>query len=92
MTHDVAPHDKSTRTKFQIDREHFEIDGTSIAVAALRALPSPPIGEDRDLYRAKGGNDERFDDPDSVIEVHNGDRFYTAPRNITPGGDRALGR
>ncbi len=75
-----------------IDRETFKVDQETMTGAELRALPKPPIGEDRNLYRVvPGGQDVKVNDRD-VVDLKPGMHFVTAPKNVTPGaphGDRA---
>lgn len=68
-----------------IDREMFKVDQETITGAELRALPTPPIGADRNLYRVvPGGQDVRINDAD-VVDLERGMHFVTAPKNVTPG-------
>lgn len=71
--------------KIQIDRVHYEVAETHLTGAQLRALPNPPIGPDRDLFEVvPGGTDLKLGDAD-VVEMRNGERFFTAPAQINPG-------
>jgi hypothetical protein len=68
-----------------VDKQKFEVSGDKITGAAVRALPTPPIGPDRDLYLVvPGGEDELVGDAQSV-EVKPGTKFMSVPRHITPG-------
>ena len=99
MTNDINP-DQAASDKpdhgpkdfpIHIDRETFKVDQDTMTGADLRALPMPPIGQDRNLYRVvPGGQDVKVNDGD-VVDLKPGMHFVTAPKNVTPGapyGDR----
>ena len=49
--------DKPGLIPIQIDHKPFRVPGPTITGAALRALPTPPIGADFDLWQdVPGGN------------------------------------
>lgn len=51
----------------------------------IRKVPDPPIDEKRDLFEVvPGGSDRKIEDA-TVVEIHDGMRFFTAPRQINPG-------
>jgi len=69
---------KIDRTEFKV-KEHFRTG------AQLRALPSPPIGPDRDLFEVvPGGSDEKIAD-NQEVKMRDGLRFFSAPAQINPG-------
>jgi len=77
--------DPSSRIEIQIDRAHYEVHQAQLTGAELRALPSPPIGAERDLYLVvPGGTDDKIDNSEAV-EMKNGLRLYTTPALINPG-------
>lgn len=68
-----------------IDKKKYEVTEDKMSGAALRALATPPIGSDRDLYLVvPGGEDELVDDADSA-ELKPGTKFMSVPKLITPG-------
>ena len=68
-----------------IDKKQYKVDARSMTGAELRAVPQPPIGQDRDLYRiVPGGEDQRVEDNER-IELKPGMRFISVPSQITPG-------
>lgn len=69
----------------QIDRQHYTVDKPQMTGAELRAVPQPPIGENRDLFEVVHGNADRKIGDTEVVKIHNGQRFFTAPRHINPG-------
>jgi hypothetical protein len=72
--------------KITIDHEHFKVEQEELTGAQLRALPSPPIGPDRDLYEElKGKHDDRLIEEGTIVEMRNDLHFFTAPHTITPG-------
>lgn len=71
-----------------IDRQMFKVDQERMTGLALRALPTPPVDETRDLFEVvPGGLDVLVGDGD-VVELKEGMHFVTAPRDVTPGSCR----
>jgi hypothetical protein len=71
--------------EIKIDRTEFKVKEHFLTGAQLRALPSPPIGPDRDLFEVvPGGSDEKIAETQKV-KMHDGQRFFTAPAQINPG-------
>ena len=64
-----------------------ELDG-----AAIRQLPSPPIGDDRDLWLDRDGTLDDLVENDEVVKLRPQMRFFTVPRIINPGSGRASRR
>jgi hypothetical protein len=75
--------------KIQIDRVHYTVTEPALTGAQLRALPSPPIPADRDLYEVRPGQDDPLIGDDTKVTMHNGLRFFTAPGQINPGSTYA---
>lgn len=81
MTEEAKPHE----FHIQIDRVEYEVASPTLTGAALRQLPKPPIGPDRDLFEVvPGGHDRKISDAE-VVQIRNGLRFFTAPAQINPG-------
>jgi hypothetical protein len=71
--------------QIQIDRVHYTVTQARMTGAELRRVPPTPIGPDRDLFQVvPGGQDRKIEDAD-VVEIRNGQRFFTAPALINPG-------
>lgn len=71
--------------QIQIDREHYTVHQEEMTGAELRRVPPAGISDDRDLWEVRPGHDDvLIGDPDTV-KIHNGQRFFTAPRHINPG-------
>ncbi len=69
----------------QIDRVHFTVSKPQMTGAELRLVPPTAIGPDRDLFEVvPGGQDRKIGDTD-VVEIRDGERFFTAPAHINPG-------
>jgi len=69
----------------QIDRVHFTVTQRQLTGLQLRQIPPTPIGPDRDLFEVvPGGTDRKIGDND-VVEIRDGERFFTAPAQINPG-------
>jgi hypothetical protein len=68
-----------------IDKQKFEVTEDKMTGAELRALPTAPVGPDRDLYLiVPGGEDDLVDDTERV-GLKPGTKFMTVPKLITPG-------
>ena len=80
---DTAHHPPELHIK--IDREKYTIHERQMTGTELRAVPGPPIGPDRDLFEVVPGGADRKIEADTVVEIHDGLRFFTAPAHINPG-------
>lgn len=56
--------------------------------AGIRALVSPPIGADRDLWLDREGTLDDLIGDNETVELRPEMRFFTVPRVINPGADR----
>ncbi len=75
----------------QIDRVHYVVHKERMTGTEIRNVPTPPIAADRDLWQVvPGGPDVKIGDAD-VVEIHNGERFFTAPAQINPGAQSVKG-
>ena len=78
----------------KIDRNEYLVpwqDDGKIFLTGLeiRKIPDPPIDEKRDLFEVvPGGSDRKIED-DQELEIRDGMRFFTAPRQINPGRGRS---
>lgn len=71
-----------------IDHVKYDAPSHQMTGAQLRALPKPPVGEDRDLWlEIPGPKDDELIDPAKTYEVKPGSHYYTAPKTINPGAD-----
>jgi hypothetical protein len=68
-----------------IDRHHFKSPNPTTGTA-LYALGSVAAGYD--LFREVHGHgdDELIPNNGASIELHNGDKFYSAQQSLNPGG------
>lgn len=71
--------------QIQIDRVHYTVHQATMTGAQLRNVPTPPIGPDRDLFEVVPGHPDRKIADTDVVQIHNGQRFFTAPALINPG-------
>jgi hypothetical protein len=69
----------------QIDRKQYVVIEMKLTGTQIRHLPSPPIGEDRDLYEVVPGRPDHKISDSEVVEMKDELRFFTAPRHINPG-------
>lgn len=69
----------------RIDRIGYEVFKRKMTGAQLRAIPSPDVPLDRDLWRdVPDKRDVKVQDED-VVRLEDGMRFFTAPGRINPG-------
>ncbi|SEM15120.1 Multiubiquitin [Variovorax sp. YR750] len=69
----------------QIDRSPYQVLQLTMSGTEIRQLTTPPIGADRDLFEVVPGTADRKIANTDVVEIHNGQRFFTAPGQINPG-------
>jgi len=69
----------------QIDRTPYTVPEQVMTGAQIRQIPTPPIGPERDLFEVVPGAPDRKISDTTVVELHNGQRFFTAPSQINPG-------
>jgi hypothetical protein len=68
-----------------IDRASYEVYERKLTGAQLRALPSPDVAADRDLWLdVPDARDRKVQDED-VVALKDGVRFFSAPGRINPG-------
>lgn len=69
----------------RIDRIEYQVFKRKMTGAELRAVPSPDVAADRDLWRdVPDKRDVKVQDEDA-IRLADGTRFFTAPGRINPG-------
>lgn len=92
MTKDIVTPSATKPDDPQPGRAPILIDGQKVIApsrrmtgAELRALPKPPVGQDRDLWLDAAGDLDELIADDRVVELHPQMRFFTVPRIINPG-------
>jgi len=80
----INPGDHSV--PIQIDGKPYKASGATMTGAEIRALVTPPVGPDRDLFLVVPGpaDDVKVGDSDA-IELKPGSHFFSAPKTINPG-------
>jgi len=69
----------------RIDRQPFRVQEQTMTGSELRALPTPAIGAELDLFLVvPGGLDKLVRDGD-VVDMQEGQHFISVPRDVTPG-------
>ena len=68
-----------------VDKQQFKVSGDTSTGAAVRALPSPPLGADRDLYLVVPGGDDILVTDTETVSIKPGTKFMSVPAIITPG-------
>jgi Multiubiquitin len=80
---DNGPKERTFR--IHIDKQLVEAPDQMMTGAQIRALVTPSIGPERDLWKVVPGGDDNLVDNDEQIRLKNGDRFFTTPSTINPG-------
>lgn len=68
-----------------VDHKQYKVPPGTITGAQIRALPTPPIGADRDLWQEVPGGDDLKIGDSVTVTLKPGMHFYTAPSSINPG-------
>jgi len=76
---------RDEKFKIKIDRDTYEVDKERMTGREIRLVPKPPIGDDRDLFEVVPGASDRKIEDTTIVEIKDGLRFFTAPRQINPG-------
>jgi hypothetical protein len=85
MNDEKPEKDHPQKFQIQIDRVHFTVTQVKMTGLQLRQVPPAPIGPDRDLFEVvPGGTDRKIAD-DEIVQIRDGERFFTAPAQINPG-------
>jgi len=70
-----------------LDRQQYKVPPGTITGSQLRALPTPPLGTDLDVWEeVPGGDDIKIAD-NQAVPIKPGTHFYSAPRIINPGAE-----
>lgn len=79
------PHGRPEAVQILIDRKHYVAPKEEMTGVEIRQIPDPDIAADRDLWlEVPHGDDDRIED-NQTVHLHNGMKFYTAPKTIDPG-------
>ncbi len=81
---------RAHKFQIQIDRVHYTVTKAKMTGLELRAVPPTPIGPDRDLFEVVPGGQDRKIGDNEVVEIRDGERFFTAPAHINPGRPRTV--
>lgn len=73
------------RFNVQLDREHYTVSEEYLSGLQLRALVTPPVASDRDLFEVVPGGSDRKIGNEDLVHIKSGLRFFTAPALINPG-------
>jgi hypothetical protein len=81
---DAAAHQPTIR--IHIDREPYTEHERDVTGAELRALPTPPIDENFDLWlEVRGDHEDQPVTPSTVVGLKEDMHFYSSPATISPG-------
>jgi hypothetical protein len=76
-------HGQPDKVTVIVDKHHHTLSPIPHTGADLRTAVS--VLADRDLYQESPSGDDTLFETTSSLHLKDGDRFFTAPRNITPG-------
>ena len=69
-----------------IDRSAFRVPRRPVTGRALRALATPAIGSEYELYHVSPGNEpDLLVHDEEVVELEDGSHFFSAPKMIMAG-------
>jgi hypothetical protein len=86
MTNHEAQQDKQGKISIIIDKKQVFAPTETMTGAELRALATPPIAANRDLYlEVPGQAEDRLVGDSETIQLKNGMHFYSAPTKVNPG-------
>lgn len=85
MQPDDQTGNRPLKFEIKIDRTHYRVETATLSGAAIRALPEPDIGPDRDIFEVVPGGSDRKIELDMIVDMRNGLRIFTAPAHINPG-------
>lgn len=80
-----AENPKPGKTPIYIDGSKYHVEGDRLTGAQLRAVPTPPVSAERDLWLDIVDELDRIIEDDEVIELKNNMRLFSVPRVINPG-------
>lgn len=81
----TKPEPKPGKVPIFIDGQKYIAPSREMTGRELRGLASPPIGDDRDLWRDAAGDLDELVQDNAVVELEPQTRFFTVPRVINPG-------
>ena len=79
----TKPESPGTQITIIVDRKPLHLNEPPATGDALRDALALPA--DRDLFLDGKDGDDVLIEGSRPVEVHNGMKFFTAPRHITPG-------
>lgn len=82
---EAEAHRRELHFEIMIDRKEYRVEDHQLTGAQLRAIPTPPIGPERDLFEIVPGESDRKIADHDVVQIRNSLRFFTAPAHINPG-------
>lgn len=76
---------KPGKVPIYIDGTKYHPEGDKLTGTQLRAVPSPPVSSDRDLWLDIVDELDHLVEDNEVIDLEPNMRFFTVPRVINPG-------
>lgn len=67
-----------------LDRVSYKVPSGSISEQQLRALPRPPVPDDREVWRDIEDEQDRVVAVNEIVIIDSGDRFFTQPMPLPP--------
>lgn len=76
---------KPGKVPIYIDGTKYHPEGDKLSGTQLRAVPQPPVSEDRDLWLDIVDELDELIEDDQTVDLVPNMRFFTVPRVINPG-------
>jgi hypothetical protein len=76
---------KPGKVPIYIDGTKYHPEGAKLTGTQLRAVPSPPVSSDRDLWPDIVDELDQPIEDNQVVDLEPNMRFFTVPRVINPG-------
>jgi hypothetical protein len=82
--------DQDHKISIHIDKQQVFAPKAEMTGAEIRALASPPIGPDHDLYlEVPGKAEDHLVSDTETVKLKSGMHFYGAPGKVNPGAHDA---
>ena len=76
---------KPGKVPIYIDGTKYHPEGDKLSGTQLRAVPEPPVSEDRDLWLDIVDELDQLIEDGQIVDLVPNMRFFTVPRVINPG-------
>lgn len=85
MSTETLTKDKPEKIAIFIDGAKYHATAKELTGAQIRALATPPVAEDRDLWLDVVDKLDELVEDDQIVRLDAKMRFFSVPREINPG-------